>query len=968
MFKKFLDDLRDLVDNYSDAVGSVNNNNNNKADNTVGGYRYSTKITTKEDLDDLKKELEEKREEEEKDYKYRLNALTAYYKDKKKISDLEKKQAEAEAKGDFGKAAKYEKEINRLKRGMVGKNVFTETVKGLEQIYNSVNKIIEPWAKADAAASKFAKTIGGTKASMDAMRSQMIGNVATGFGIKYNISTEELAKAQQDYIKGIGRNLSIDDKSQESIAAIARISADAGIDGLSMAAQFENFGVSISKTGDHLGKMFADASKSGIAFNKYAENVTKNIRIAQNYTFKDGLKGLENMAKKATAMKMDMQQVANFAEKVSTVEGAIETSARLQVLGGPFALMADPLGMLSESWNDMESFQDRQMRLFSQFGRFNKQTGQIDISTFDKQRLKAYAEATGQDFSSVMESVHTGAKRTEIERQMSGSAAASKFDDNMKELIRNTASFENGKVGIKIGDKFKTLDQLDPQKDRKYLEQMTKSESEDIKQIAQDLRSIKDYQEGAKKQAEGVMGAIVAPVGMIVKGVFGILSAIGGITAILVAIKTMQAMGGISNLIGGFKNPLKLLKGTTTGSGNMIGSRAFGWLGNTGRTAWGGLKTAGRATMGGLKTVGQATMGGLKTVGRATMSGLKTAGRATMSGLSSAGKFGLKALKGGGLAGAGLGIAGMIGNHYTDKAIAEGKMTAGGTGHHLAKAGSQALTYGGTGMAIGSLFGPVGTAIGAAVGGAIGAGVGLYQANKAKHKKVVEEQLAQKGIQMKGDYSRGELKDIDKALQTGKISDGLRRTLIASGDMAIVNEIQNKKEELDIKKENKDSKQFEIKSANIAISKANFGASILDFSVGKNNDIYSWTNPIGLIKKTYDYFNKDNINIKKESPQNIKPIKEKGLRNDWEPVEQSAIEKSKLKTQTEIGTNGLKSIDININGSLKLVGDKNQTIDIINELRKNDNLKAELAKIIEVELGKLNDGTNRKRGNTIMVS
>ncbi len=37
--------------------------------------------------------------------------------------------------------------------------------------------------------------------------------------------------------------------------------------------ELENFGVSIDKTGDHMGKMFADASKSGISFQKYSDNV-----------------------------------------------------------------------------------------------------------------------------------------------------------------------------------------------------------------------------------------------------------------------------------------------------------------------------------------------------------------------------------------------------------------------------------------------------------------------------------------------------------------------------------------------------------------------------------------------------------------------------------------------------------------------------------------------------------------------
>ena len=49
----------------------------------------------------------------------------------------------------------------------------------------------------------------------------------------------------------------------------------------------------------------------------------------------------------------------SFADKVSTLQGAVETSASLQVLGGPFAQFSDPLGMLNEGLTDMESLFDR---------------------------------------------------------------------------------------------------------------------------------------------------------------------------------------------------------------------------------------------------------------------------------------------------------------------------------------------------------------------------------------------------------------------------------------------------------------------------------------------------------------------------------------------------------------------------------------------------------------------------------
>ena len=270
---------------------------------------------------------------------------------------------------------------------------------------------------------------------------------------------------------------------------------------------------------------------------------------------------------------------------------------------------------------------------------------------------------------------------------------------------------------------------------------------------------------------------------------------------------------------------------------------------------------------------------------------------------------------------------GAIGNHYTDKAVAEGKMEVGGIGHKAAKAGSQALTGAGIGATIGSIIPGICTAVGAAVGAAIGGGIGLYQASKAKNKKVLDEQLAAKGIEVKGDYSNGKLKDIDKALQDGKLSDSLRRKLIANGDMAIVTEIEKKKEELDAKKEKKEEKikqKIKIGVADISIGKANFNG------IGINNSLSP--------KK-----NSDSVSIK--------GIKEKGHVSRFDKIKERTIEKNVEEKNIP------KDFNINIKGTLKLEGNNGQNIDIIGEIRKNPQLLRQLTEMLAKEIIYLDKGT-----------
>ena len=866
------------------------------------------------------------------------------YKDKS-IEELEKK---LEQKGlskktekDILEAIEHLKKMDEIQHQMTiderefarsqhGKNKFTELTKTVSEFsdkmvkaYKSIRDFVEPWAKADDAASKFTKTLGGTKAAMDRIRKDTLDSVATGIGVKFNMSTEELLKAQQDYLKGIGRNISIDDNSRESMAAIARISADAGVDGLGMAAQFENFGISMEKTGDHLGKMFAQASKEGLSFQKYSDNVAKNIKIAQNYSFKNGLKGLESMAKKATAIKMDMQQIANFADKVSTVEGAIETSAKLQVLGGPFAALANPMEMLNEGLNDMEGLGDRVSKMLGSFGHLDKKTGEVTVSSFDKRRLRAYAEATGQDYNSVMEQVHTQAKRGEIEKQIGSSAVASKFDKDMKELIMNTGVIKDGKVGVNVNGKFKNLEEI-KESDREILKQQTQSESEDIKQIAMDLRSLVDKEKGLGKQFDAIQAEIASPFGRLLKWVHGIFDVAGIAVGILGTIAAVKGVGAVGGAITGVGSAITGLFGGGAG-GSILGGGAGGSI--LGGGAGGGILKGGSAVAGG----GSSALGGF-------------------------------------LAGAGTAAGGaalyFLGNHLdkkTETAIAEGRMEKGGTKHTLSKTGTSAIKGAGIGLgaagaagmvgagatmlgatalatgigsALGAIGGPIGMAIGAAVVGGV---VGLIKSAKAKNEVIVDNQLKDLGIERKGDYNRGKLKKIDKALQTGELSNRMRRKLIQKGDIDIVKAIDKKKEE----KEAKELKKKEIKAKN----KMKFGTAVISIGVAKISGIGPGFGMPNAIGKGVKKLGQGTISL-------IKGVKEKGIKGVFEDVKNGkGLDGNKNENNKD------KSFNININGTLKLTGENGQSVDIIDELRKNPNMLRTLSNMIAKEIGYLDNGT-----------
>ena len=829
-----------------------------------------------------------------------------------------------------------------------------DIVKGLKDMYGVLRDFNEPWAQASKAASQYAKSVGLAKKGMDALRKSTIDNmVKNHIGINYNVSTDELLKLQENYTKAVGRNVRLSNADQENMAAMRAIIGEGKT--TEFATQFENFGLSMSSTAEHMGKMFADASKAGISFEKYSDNVKQNISIAQNYTFKDGLKGLESMAKKATAIKMDMQMVANLAQKVSTVEGAIDVGAKLQVLGGPFAQAADPLGMLNEGLNDIEGLQDRVTRMIGQLGSFDKSTGEVKVSAFNKRRVAAAAEAMGMDYGKLMESVNANARRGEVEKQLSASASASKLDDNMKELIKNNAEFKNGKAGVSINGEWKSIDELG-NGDYEVLVAETQDQAADVKDIAKNLRSLVDKRQGVIKQRDAnqaqlseklkigeLEGKLIDVIGQsnfllktwitialannIINGIRGLAQIVDGAKDIFNFGKSIFSRG---------KNLFR--KGGKTASNVIrrkgLGGLTRGWQNIVGRTM---QPSANMATNAASNVASRAATGtATRTAANAATRGAANAGAKASAnvmgrGISRAGTRGaIKFLGKGGakMIGKAAGpLAGVVGGAFT--AFDEfGKENNHSTGRKVgATVGS---TIGGiAGAAALSWIPVIGPIIGGAVGSWLGKTIGSGFANDKRRAKFKDKYGL--GESLKSDYSVKEIKEINKARVTGKISKKLMDKLADRGDTEMFKQIievqkANKKENA----ENNGARKGRI-SKNIRTAYFNIGTSYFEGELFKKGSEKS-------------------ISISRG-------FRENGKSGGWEAVKERSSSNSSNNAVTETQNSGKKDFNVNINGTLKLTSDNGQSVDIIGELRKNPQLLRSLADMISKEISTIDKGT-----------
>ena len=427
---------------------------------------------------------------------------------------------------------------------------FDEAKKGLTGIFNVGKDIMSTWGRVDQAAADYTKTIGGSAESMRKLTTETIRFVKEqSIGMKYNTSMEELIKLQESYNKSVGRSINLTNSQKETMAAMRKIAGDETT--IKFTSSLENFGINPEEVGGVVGRMFETASKSGLAWSKYSSNFLDNIKMAQNYTFRNGLDGLQAMAKKASEIKLDMKQAEAFANKVSSLEGAVKAGANLSVLGGSFSQFGNPLSMMYEGLNDMEGLQDRVINMFGNLGRWNSKTNMVDVSVFDKQRIRAAAEATGMDYSSIMDMIQAKGRSNQVQRRLQGL----NFGEEETDFIKNSAQLDkNGQAFMTVGGKKKYLQELSTS-DIQLLMSTASNDSDNIKTIAQTLTGWNDAIEGFKKQKDAVKAGVGDYFGNWLKGtIFSIGTSVKLMAGLVIGSSIANVLKGGAQLMNGMWN------------------------------------------------------------------------------------------------------------------------------------------------------------------------------------------------------------------------------------------------------------------------------------------------------------------------------------------------------------------------------------------------------------------------------
>ena len=688
-------------------------------------------LAVKQDINNTQKRINELKEQEKKalnDEKVKLKEIEEEKKkgtrsDKKKLDNLKKELLAIQKikieKGEKIALGKYE--LEQQEKGLTNMRAMVKESNKLKAIGKSAVNFTKKWGwdnlkkygifDMDKAIRNTARSMGVAGPAFKEMSNNLqdagLATQSMGIGIT------KLAEMQGSYSKEIGRSVML---TKEGLSAMAEMEKGTGIDGfaVSMAGAMDNFGASVETSRDLIEETMSIADSQGVNAAAAAESMQKNLKFANKYNFKNGVKGLAKMTSSALRLKLDLDGIAGLADKVFRPEGAIELSAKLSTMGGSFAQMANPMQLMFKARNDFAGFAKDIGKATSEFVEYNKENGTFDIKGgLAADRMREIANMTG---IGVEELKKMATQQQKI--KMIGAASPINIPEKDKAMVESFANIgKDGKIEIKVGNEVRELKDLS----EKDLEAIRKKDIS-LKKRAEDARTALDIFDDIQKELQGLLLPLAqglrtaveplqemmkdaAKKGGIIDSVKDFVRNIGDLGGVLKKylvkpITMLAKWGGAKGVLAGiigFKLGTWVLRGMSLGKG-------FNMTANAGGGGGGGLGSM----LGGKKTK-------LGRLARNSKAMRLRAGRG----------LGRSMARGGG---AGMGLGLLAGGMSAYSEYQENKELGIGTKENVGRSATKGITAGlgawggaAAGAAIGSVVPVIGTVIGGLIGGALGA-------------------------------------------------------------------------------------------------------------------------------------------------------------------------------------------------------------------------------------------------------
>lgn len=336
-----------------------------------------------------------------------------------------------------------ELQIARETLNDITKQAIDNAARTAKEMLSFTNEI-EKGAKLLEASAKQISSGFGLSGANAQMYQRFMGNALQNLGVygsdgkfvRFNKTSEDIAKMQEGFGAETGRNVILSEGDLNKQFALGKLLGDDSI-AAQLTAGMNYFNQSVDSSSDLIYDMYQNANKLGLSSRKYSQDLLKNLKLAEKYTFAGGVRGMMNMALWAQNARFNVDSLEGMINKVQQggLSGVIQQAAQLQVLGGAAAMGSNPLGMMFEAWNDPNAYARRMHSMTRGLGRFNSETGEVDIKGADAMMVAAIAQAQGRSVEDLRKEITQRLKVDKIKTDI----GTDKFTDEQLSLIANKA-------------------------------------------------------------------------------------------------------------------------------------------------------------------------------------------------------------------------------------------------------------------------------------------------------------------------------------------------------------------------------------------------------------------------------------------------------------------------------------------------------------------------------------------------
>jgi hypothetical protein len=255
--------------------------------------------------------------------------------------------------------------------------------------------------------------------------------------VEMGISAEDMSKTLNDFFTNTGRSMQM---TKGDMAELAKMGKVFGAESIDIVSTYKTLGVSISTSTKRMREFVKDSDKLGILPTKAVKILKDNIDKVNQYGFKNGVKGLEQMALYAARTNSSMASAFSLADKVNEggIEGAMEMASNLQLMGGAFANLGNPFELITKSRNDVEGLQQDLGKALATMGKMGED-GKVVFSPQQLHLLRNASKELGMDMKEITNFATSQVKELDISGVMANNLKSMDGFDSMLAKVSGAA-------------------------------------------------------------------------------------------------------------------------------------------------------------------------------------------------------------------------------------------------------------------------------------------------------------------------------------------------------------------------------------------------------------------------------------------------------------------------------------------------------------------------------------------------